>query len=71
MMLLLLEVDGMCEVPRDEAVIEVSEHVYDTYSMHLVICDSALGEVDTARVTVLEWILVAGLLAVCPLSVFK
>jgi hypothetical protein len=42
MMLFLLEVDGMCEVPRDEAVIEVSEHVYDTKSMHLVICDSAL-----------------------------
>jgi hypothetical protein len=42
MMLFLLEVDGVCEVPRDEAVIEVSEHVYDTKSMHLVICDSAL-----------------------------
>ena len=43
MMLFLLEVDGMCEVPRDEAVIEVSEHVHDTKSVHFVICDSALG----------------------------
>ena len=70
-MLFLLEVDGVCEVPRDEAVIDVSEHVYDTKSMHLVICDSALGEVNTARVAVLEWVLVAGLLSVCSLSVFK
>jgi hypothetical protein len=30
MMLFLLEVDGVREVPRDEAVIDVSEHVYDT-----------------------------------------
>jgi hypothetical protein len=39
--------------------------------MHLVICDSALIEVHTALVTVLEGVLVAGLLAVCSLSVFK
>ena len=30
MMLFLLEVYGVREVPRDEAVIDVSEHVYDT-----------------------------------------
>ncbi len=71
MMLFLLEVDGMREIPRDEAVVEISEHVHDTKSMHLVICDSALREVNTTRVAVLEGVLVTGLLAVCSLSVFK
>ena len=71
MMLFLLEVDGMGEVPRDEAVLYICEDVHHTKSVHLVICDSALREVHTALVAVLEWVLVAGLLAVCSLSVFK
>jgi hypothetical protein len=44
-MIFLLKVDGMCQIPRNVAVIEVCQELHHTYAMNFVISQRALREI--------------------------
>ena len=47
MMYFLLEVDGMRQIPRNVAVIEICQDVHNTHAMHFVISHRTLWKVDS------------------------
>jgi hypothetical protein len=58
-MFFLLNVDGVSEVARDVAVVEVGKHVHNAHTVRLIVADDAVLEVDTAQLAVSKGVLVS------------